>query len=363
LTELAGQGRTRPGVVLDRRAGSAVAVLSIGAGSFALLDEAQRASRVAAWSAVLATCAQEAGAIHRLQWVERTVPAAGFPAGVARPSAVASPIAADASVAARASYEALLRSERGGLVHELLLVVAVRLPGARSRREPGALPSPAAERLKAELGAFEQRCRDSGLTVQGALSGPALGAALRRACLAQPATAGEAASPWPASLQVTWSAVRTDALWHSTYWISEWPRHDVPSDFLVPLLLQGSDRRTLSLTMAPLAPGRAVRSAEHARTSQAADAELRARHGFALTARSHGEREAVLRRESELAEGHAGYRFSGYLTVSAPDPEELARARRRLEQTAALARLELRRLDGLQDQAFTWTLPLGRGCR
>jgi hypothetical protein len=114
--------------------------------------------------------------------------------------------------------------------------------------------------------------------------------------------------------------------------------------------------------MSPVPPVRAMREVERDRTSLVADGELRRRHGFALTARTQREQEAVLRREGELAEGHAAYRFSGFVTVSASGPSQLEAACRRLEQAGALARLELRRLYGAQSEAFCCTLPLARGC-
>ena len=116
------------------------------------------------------------------------------------------------------------------------------------------------------------------------------------------------------------------------------------------------------MTMAPVAPLRAARRAEHDRTSGAADAELRRRHGFAVTARSRNEHEATTRREAELAQGHAAFRFTGYLAVTADDETALAAACGRIEQTAARSQLELHRLFGAQEEAYTCTLPTGRGC-
>jgi hypothetical protein len=51
------------------------------------------------------------------------------------------------------------------------------------------------------------------------------------------------------------------------------------------------------------------------------------------------------------------------VTVSAPDEEGLERACAEVEHAAQQARLELQRLYGEQDSAFTFTLPLGRGLR
>jgi hypothetical protein len=98
-----------------------------------------------------------------------------------------------------------------------------------------------------------------------------------------------------------------------------------------------------------------------ARTADLADGELRRRGGFLVTARQVREKEGVEHRDTELADGHAQYRFSGYLSVTADTREELRDGCAAIEQAAGQARLELRRLYGEQDVAFSAVLPLGRG--
>jgi hypothetical protein len=71
--------------------------------------------------------------------------------------------------------------------------------------------------------------------------------------------------------------------------------------------------------------------------------------------------EGIARRESELSDGHAAYRFSGYVTVTGATRDELEVACGEIVQAGHQCRLELRRLYGIQDLAFAWTLPLGRG--
>jgi hypothetical protein len=154
---------------------------------------------------------------------------------------------------------------------------------------------------------------------------------------------------------------RADGAWHATYWVEEWPRVEVGPDVLAPLLLGAQGRRTASLVMAPVAPGRAAREVEAARTADLADDELRRRAGFLSTARRRRQADGVARREAELADGHGEYRFSGYVTVTAHDRPELDIACAEVEQAARRSHLELRRLYGQQEEAFGWTLPLGRG--
>ncbi|MDA8291371.1 MAG: hypothetical protein M0Z33_06805 [Actinomycetota bacterium] len=351
LHELEGPSVGGPfGALRDRRSGTSTAVLSLGSDSFALLDEQERARRVASWSGVLSAMSGESSPIHRLQWVERALPDRGEALRQHLALHGADEAGSPGVAAARHSYEELLADEGSGLLrHELFLVCTVR--GAR----------PSSSVLAECVSRLEQRCRDASIPVDGVLSRAGLAALLRRSFDEIPGS-GPVAWPWPSAVDVSWSAARTDGTWHATYWIAEWPRTDVAHDFLLPLLVGCPQRRSVSVVMASVPSRRAIRAAEHARTSTVADAELRRRHGFATSARRHREHEAVVRREDELAEGHAAYRFSGYVTVTVTDPGALEGACARVEQAAALSRVELRRLYGAQGDAMTFTLPLGRGC-
>ncbi|MGP0037050.1 MAG: SCO6880 family protein [Solirubrobacteraceae bacterium] len=73
--------------------------------------------------------------------------------------------------------------------------------------------------------------------------------------------------------------------------------------------------------------------------------------------------EATMRREAELAAGHAEVRLAGFVTVSGRDRDDLRHACSEIHGQAARARLELHRMYGQQADAFTFTLPLCRGLR
>jgi hypothetical protein len=210
--------------------------------------------------------------------------------------------------------------------------------------------------LRREVRFVQGQLRNADLQAGGPLDRDAL-SALLAACHAE---AGPRRSPWAMASDESWAALRLDGMWHATYWIAEWPRLEVGPDFLSPLLI-AADRRTVSLVMAPVAPERAARQVRAARAADAADEELRSRAGFLPSARRSREAEGVLQREHELADGHAEYRFSGYVTVTASDRAGLAASCAQVEQSAQESHLELRRLYGRQAEAFTWTLPLGRG--
>jgi hypothetical protein len=352
------------GVVNDRRTGTYAVLLAVRGRSFPLLDPIDKQHRVAAWGAALAAMAREGSPIHRLQWVQRTLP--GDSDGLVR-------YLDEAAVAegpARESYARLVAGAGPAMRdHQVLLAIAVHARQvAKHRRAFGPGLEAAYGLLRREIRLVQGQLRVAELIVERVLDEADVADALRVAVdpahrPGRPGRRCRQGDSWPLATDEGWSSFRSDSGWHATYWVSQWPRVEVGPDFLAPLLVHTAGRRTASVTMAPVGPARAAREAESARTADAADDELRRRAGFLATARRRREVEGVLRRESELADGHAEYRFSGYVTVSAFDRAGLDAACSEVEQAASQAHLELRRLYGQQEEAFTWTLPLARGLR
>src|SRR5205807_3091351 len=279
------------------------------------------------------------------------------------------------SPAARSYLDLLSQAAPVTERHDVLLAVSVHAGrSARAVRGAGGGDEGGCALLVRELQSLEGQLRAADMMVEGTLAPGALVQVLRQAVDRHPRTVvarrpdpapgggrSVASWPWPLASEANWSGYRTDGTCHATYWVAEWPRVDVGPDFMRPLLLQSGARRTVSVTMEPISPSRATREVEQARTADVADSELRRRTGFMVTARRRREQEVVAHRETELADGHGQYRFSGYVTVTADGWDELDVAAGRAEQAAGQAHLELRRLYGEQDQAFTWTLPLARG--
>jgi hypothetical protein len=366
-------GGPRLGVVHDLRSQTLSAVLPVASDGFALLGEGERQGRIAAWAGLLESLVADSPDVHRLQWVARARP--GTAAGTLRlpgstlpkgspPTSTGSPLRPLVQ-----AYRELVAQWSDRLpTYETYLVVTVRAfrratPLTRFRGagpgEGGRVADKATWDLLRAVGTLVRGARSAGLETAGALSAAALAAALRAAFDVEPLPWHRSA--WPLGVEERWAGVRVDGTWHATYWVSEWPRGEVGSTFLLPVLLGGTPRRTFSLTMAPRPALAAQRAAEHARTTGAADAELRRRHGFAITARARGELDAARRHEEEVALGHGTFSFSAYLSVCASSPEALEDDCRAVEQAAARSQLELRRLYGSQAEAFTWTLPCGRG--
>lgn len=330
-------GFGRFGVIKDRTVGTWAAVVPVRGRSLSLLDPGEQAQRLEAWRAVLAAVARPASPVRRVQWVLRSGPNSHQPQpAFAPPGEARSPVGD-----ARSSYQRFV-----GVVapsaqcHDTWLVLAVD----GDRRSRGDTPMAVlAREMRFLTGQLRQADLDAGSPLAMADLGRLIGS---RAMAARE----------------TWSSLQVDDGWHATYWVAEWPRVEVGPGFMVPLLMSRG-RQAVSVVMSPVGTDRAIREARSARTADLADDQLRNRAGFLSSARRDREAEGALRREEELAEGHAEYRYSGYVTVSADDEEGLAGACAELEHAAQSARVELRRLFGRQAEAFWWTAPLARGLR
>ena len=362
-------GERRIGVLAERSGRRLTSVLACRVAAFSLLDPEAQERRLAQWGLVLSGAAGTP--IRRIQWVERTAPAQGDEMArwlhAERDPAV--PLRGTAMVE---SYLELI-SSRARVTQEHEILLALQVDGRRVRdRGPDAVRQALVEQTER----VARRVEAAEVSVLGALGPDQLGRMLRtafdpyaRAELA----ALEAADPgrqgvtepnaWPLGTRESWDHYQTDGALHATYWISAWPRIDVAPMFMDSLLGPSGAVRAVAVTFEPLAPERSTREVEAAITRDRADRELRSRFGQSETARQRQAAEATMRREAELAAGHAEVRLSGFVTVSGRDSDDLRRACSEVVEHAARARLELHRLYGEQADAFTFTLPLGRGLR
>ncbi len=363
------------GVVIDQRARTATAVLLVSGHSFALLGSRDQDGRIGAWARVLSSMAREGSEVHRVQWIESCLPDDG--------SAVRGHFGdhsvLDAGSPAAESYRALV-DEATPVTrrHEVRIALSIRTGrSSLANRTAGGGLEGIGQVLSQEVLSLHRALESADVSVDGVLGPGALSRVIGDASTAlvdngeRDGRRGDRETsddrqgplnrwPWPMAMEPTWDAVRTDATWHATYWIAEWPRVDVTPDFLGPLLFSPL-RRSISMVMEPVSPSRAARQVAHARTADLADSELRRRGGFLTTARQTKERQSVEQRDADLAEGHSQYRFTGYVTVTADSREEVKAAGAAVEQAAGQAGIELRLLYGAQDVAFACSLPLGRG--
>jgi hypothetical protein len=357
------------GVASEMRGRRLVAVLACRVVAFSLLDPEAQERRLARWGLVLSGAAGTP--IRRIQWVERTVPAQGDELArwlhAERDPAV--PLRGTPMID---SYLELIgTTARVTQEHEILVAVQVDSRGVRDRGADAVVRA-----LVEQTERVAQGLESAEVTVLGALGRGQLARALRtafdpyaRAELAALETADPAAerlgesSAWPCGTREQWDHLRADGAVHATYWIGGWPRVDVSPMFMDALLGRSSAVRSVAVTIEPIPPDRSTRQAEAAVTRDRADRELRHRFGQSETARQRQAGESTARREAELAAGHGEVRLAGFVTVSGRDEDDLRRACSEVHEHAARARIELHRMYGQQAQAFTFTLPLGRGLR
>src|SRR6266508_1292952 len=356
-----------------RAAGTYAATIQARARSFVLLDPADKASRLAGWAGVVAGLAREGSPVSRVQWIERTVPDDRNSLTRYLRDAIDPSIGLDA-----APLQSYLRLTQAASPvteqHELYVVVQVSASKAsRAIKQAGGRDTGACVVLARELETFARRLEGAEIEVLPALGPGRLAATIRlafdphsRPGLARLGTLDpsreegvSARNAWPRQTETRWSYYRTNDVVHSTYWIAEWPRLEVGPDFLAPLLVQTRSMRTVSVTMEPVPPLKAMRAVGFAKTADVADEELRQKLGFIGTAKRRNQSEAVARREQELADGHADVRFSGWITVTAESIDGLQEACAEIEHAAGQSRLELQRCDGEQDICFPYARPLG----
>ncbi|MEA2425006.1 MAG: hypothetical protein QOH13_1416 [Thermoleophilaceae bacterium] len=368
------------GVVKDARTRTYTAILAVRVTSFGLLDRSEQETRQAGWGGVLSGLAREGTPVSRVQWVERTVPADGDEIGRYLGESWDRGVATADSLPMRSYLDLVSAAPAVTRDHELFVCLQIDAKKAwRQIKRTGGKNGPdagASTVLLRELEGLAERLGAADVQVIGALRPGMLASAIRiafdpwlrpglaRLAAADPERDGlDEGAAWPTGSEASWAGYRTDGAVHATYWIAGWPRTDVGAAFLTPLLLHAQVVRSIAVTIEPISPLRAIREVEASRTTDLADQELRGRFGFVETARRRRLSEATSRREEELADGHAAVRFAGYVTVSARTSEELERNCSEIEHAAQMARLELLRLYGQQQEAFTYTLPLCRGLR
>lgn len=149
---------------------------------------------------------------------------------------------------------------------------------------------------------------------------------------------------------------------HATYWITEWPRSEVRTGFLEPLLYAGSATRVLTLQMRPVPIHKALTRITRAQNDIATAQAVQLKFNVKPTREELREAEELDEREEQLADGFADIDYRGFVTVSAPSVKELDKGRMEIETASEQARIVLGLLWRQQAAAFmTAALPLAIG--
>jgi hypothetical protein len=354
---------TGAAMIHDPHRQSLTAVLSVSHPAFVLLDRDDRAQRVSRWGRVLAGLAQS-GTLAAIQVLEATVPDRGD--GVAE---WYQSNGSDAGGWAHQQYASLLDQARlGSSTHRTTVSVALDLRrAARAVKAAGGGLSGGAVVLGQEMSSLADAMRQAGLSVGGWLGESAL-ASIVRSAYEPDVTLDTRSDPGanlsragPLAISEHWDCLRHDSAWSSVLWISEWPRIDVPPDFLHPLIFATGLRRTLSLVARPLASEVALRQIRKEKTEAVADQAQKARVGQIVDLSDTQEYHDLLDRERSVIAGHTDVEFAGFITVTAPTREQLEAARAAVARAAGQAACEARVVYGRQAQAFILAgLPLAR---
>ncbi len=350
-------------MVHDPHRQTLTAVLAVSHPAFVLLDGDDRSQRVGRWGRVYAALAQS-GTCAAVQVLEATVPdpATGQDEWYDRHGT------RDGGWA-DTEYRALLDQVRlAAGTHRTTISLALDMRSAsRAVRAAGRGVVGAAEVLRADMSSVAESLGQAGLKVGGWLTEAELAAVVRSAY--DPSTVldprrepgANLAHAGPLAIGEHWDRLHHDSAWSAVLWISEWPRIDVPADFLHPLIFATGVRRTLSMVARPLSTEAALREIRREKTEAVTDMAQKQRVGQIADLSDSQEYEDLMARERSLVAGHTDVAFSGFVTVTAPSRESLDAACSQVGRAAAQAACEVRPLYGRQAQGFAVAaLPLAR---
>ncbi|GAB3584499.1 hypothetical protein GCM10027406_31000 [Leifsonia lichenia] len=189
-----------------------------------------------------------------------------------------------------------------------------------------------------------------------ALSADPVSAATRRE---QDAITEAQPAPPVMGIDEGWDTMRVDESWHQTFWVAEWPRTDVRTGFLEPLLYAGDATRVITLQVRPVATHKALAQLNRAQSDMETSATIRMKLSSRIPLTHLREEEDLAVREHDLVDGFGDVEYRGFVTVSAESKDALSKARTDIEQASHPARLVLASMSGQQAAGFvTGALPV-----
>jgi hypothetical protein len=333
------------------------AVISVSGGDrFVFSGPDEQAAQISQWGEVLKGMAAEGSGLRRLQWVERATP---------QPSTVQSDWSAAAmgqvSTEEWDDYQSLHSSIGTAAIHHDVYL------GAQVETE--ASGADALSEAASELAQLCEHLLAIGLRPK-VLSRRGIAAVLRQ--WADP-TADERLAYWgeesipttqagPASRLVGYDAVRTDGYVHRVGQIAAWPRIDVGTEWMYPLLAAAvpGSVRTVSMHLEAVSTEQAFAEVRDARTTGGMAQRKRDEKGMITTEEEERRVDEARARERELTRGFRQHRIAGLVMVSSPAEETAARAWRQAERKATECHLDLRELHARGHEGWAATLPLCR---
>ncbi len=358
-------------VVVDRKAGLYATTIRIAGRQFGLLEPHEQDYQLANWGNVLQGFVSERPQITSVRWCEWAAPA-----GIEEQRDWLESHRADQPIPdALASYERLL-AEAGPIAtrHEVLVTITTSSGRVRLQKRHGRNRNQAAvEAILGETRMLRQRLQSAGLVAKALDPAeqaramrlrldPTIRSVIDRRQRTLGAEVGFVSIPnsTPLATQASWNHYKVDNSVHRAFWAAEWPRLDVPGDWLRPLLLHSTAVRTIGVFFEPVPRSKSQRNITAQATKIEADVAHRDEKGFRVGAWHRRAAQAVKEREEELVAGYSELTFTAVINVSAADIDELDRSCSDIVQIAASAGIELRPLHGRHDQALQALLPCAR---
>jgi hypothetical protein len=334
------------------------AVISVSGGDrFVFSGPDEQAAQISSWGEVLGAMAAEGAGLRRLQWVERATP---------QPSTVQQDWATGAmrcvAPAEWADYQSLQAAiGTAAIRHDVYLGAQVETDAGNQADMVGEAAS--------ELAQLCEHLTSIGLRPT-LLSRREMAAVMRQwadpTALERLALWGEGSIPTsgagPAARLVGYDTLQTDGYVHRVGQIAAWPRIDVGTEWMYPLLstaLPGSVR-TVSMHLEAVSTEQAFAEVRDARTTGGMAQRKRDEKGVITTEEEERRVDEARSRERELTRGFRQHKIAGLVMVSSPDTETAGRAWRQAERKAVECHLDLREIHARSHEAWAATLPLCR---
>ncbi|WP_396655601.1 SCO6880 family protein [Microbacterium sp.] len=164
--------------------------------------------------------------------------------------------------------------------------------------------------------------------------------------------------------------VVTDSGVHTTLWVHEWPRSDSPVGFLAPVVFARHPHtgeaitHILSIVLTPVPVSKALKRIRDEKKIWRGNEKLRAKRGADGSAADAADWRALEQQEQEITEGHGEFQYGAYLTVTAPDEEQLDQAVAGMRNALSRAGMEAQILYCQQAEALMVNaLPVGLGMK
>jgi hypothetical protein len=370
---MAAELRGMVAMVIDKKAGAYAVTLRVSGRQFGLLERHEQDWQLAQWGNILGQFVSERPQISQVQWSEWAAPSG---TSEHRDWLEAQKSAQPLPDALGAWEQLLARSGPIATRHEVLVTITTHMSKIKTQKRHRTRHEATVETLLKETRSLLMRFGGAGLKASVLTPrehsramrlrlDPSVRATLdrREAFLGTAAGFVSDENAGPLAMKESWSWVAADNSLHRSFFVAEWPRLDVPGDWMRSLLLWSGVVRSISVFFQPIPRSKSQRAITAQATKIDADVEHRGQKGFRVGAWHRRAKQAVTEREEELVAGYVELAFGGVVTISATTMDELDQATSDITQIAAGIGVELRPLHGRHGDALVACLPVARGVK